>query len=46
MTSLKASNRYSPSYLDSLDRTVALAALYSEEQGWPTIRYVTTDHDE
>ena len=46
MTSLKASNRYSPSYLDSLERTVALAALYSEEQGWPTIRYVTTDHVE
>lgn len=29
--SLKASNRYSKTYLDSLEQTLALASLYAEE---------------
>ena len=44
--SLRASNRYSESYLDSLERTVALASLFSEERKWPTIYHVTTAHIE
>lgn len=46
LTSLKASNRYSRSYLDSLEQTVALTALYAEEQWWPPVNGVTVDHIE
>ena len=46
ITSLKASNRYSEGYLTSLETTVAMAALYAEEQGWPVVREITTDHIE
>ena len=44
--SLKASNRYSEGYLDSLESTVAMAALYAEEQGWPDVQEVSTEHIE
>ena len=38
LISLKASTRYSASYLDSLERTIAMAALLSEERRWPPVR--------
>ena len=44
--SLKASNRYSKTYLDSLEQTLALASLYAEEQGWPPVAGITTAHVE
>ena len=46
ITSLKASNRYSEGYLTSLETTVAMAALYAEEQRWPVVREIITDHIE
>ena len=46
ISSLKASNRYSEGYLTSLETTVAMAALYAEEQGWPVVREIITDHIE
>ena len=46
ISSLKVSNRYSASYLDSLERTIALAALFSEERRWPPVRGITTAHIE
>ncbi len=39
---LKAPNRYSESYLESLKRAVALLPLYAEEQGWTPVRDLTT----
>ena len=44
ITSLKASNRYSDGYLASLETTVAMVALYAEEQGWPDVQEITTEH--
>ena len=44
LVSLKASNRYSASYLDSLGRAIALLAVYSEEQRWPGVSAITTAH--
>ena len=44
LSSLKASNRYSPGYLASLEMTVAMVALYAEEQGWPDLQEITTEH--
>ena len=44
--SLKASGRYAESYLDSLERTVALAALFAEEHTWPAVKHITTTHIE
>ena len=44
--SLRASNRYSESYLDSLERTVALASLFAEEQGWPAVEHIDAFHIE
>ena len=44
LSSLKASNRYSPGYLASLETTVAMATLYAEEQGWPDVQEITTEH--
>ena len=44
LSSLKASNRYSDGYLASLETTVAMAALYAEEHGWPGVQEVTTEH--
>ena len=46
LSSLKASNRYSEGYLASLETTVAMAALYAEEQGWPDVQEITTEHIE
>ena len=46
ISSLKASNRYSEGYLTSLETTVAMAALYAEEQDWPVVREIITDHIE
>ena len=46
LSSLKASNRYSEGYLASLETTVAMAALYVEEQGWPDVQEITTEHIE
>ena len=44
LVSLKASNRYSASYLGSLERTIALLAVYSEEQHWSGVSTITTSH--
>ena len=46
LTSLKAPNRYSEEYLDSLETTVAMAALYAEKQGWPDVQEITTEYIE
>ena len=46
LTSLKASNRYSEGYLGSLETTLAMAALYTEEQGWPDVPEISTEHIE
>ena len=37
ISSLKASNRYSEAYLTSLETSVAMAALYAEQQ-WPDVQ--------
>ena len=44
LSSLKASNRYSEGYLASLETTVGMAALYAEDQGWPDVQEITTEH--
>ncbi len=46
LSSLKASNRYSEGYLASLETTVAMAALYAEEHGWPGVQEIATEHIE
>jgi site-specific recombinase XerD len=46
LISLRASNRYSPNYLEGLERTLALVTLYAEERGWPNVPYLTTSHIE
>ena len=46
LSSLKASNRYYEGYLASLETTVATDALYTEEQGWPDVQEITTEHIE
>ena len=46
LRSLKASNRYSEGYLGSLETTIAMAALYADEQGWPDVPDITTGHIE
>ncbi len=46
LSSLKASNRYSEGYLGSLETTLAMAALYTEEQGWPEVPEISTEHIE
>ena len=43
ISSLKASNRYSEGYLASLETSVAMAALYAEQQ-WPDVQETTTEH--
>ena len=35
---------YSKSYVQSLEETIGYLALYSEEQGWPTVPRITTLH--
>ena len=44
ISSLKASNRYSEAYLASLETSVAMAALYAEQQQWPDVQEITTEH--
>ena len=44
--SLKASNRYSKTYLEALEQTLALTSLYAEERDWPLVVAVTTAHIE
>ena len=46
LSSLKASNRYSEEYLDSLETTVAMVALYAEKEGWSNVQEITTEHIE
>ena len=46
LISLRASNRYSLAYLEGLERTIALIALYAEEQAWPNVPYLTTSRIE
>ena len=46
LSSLKASNRYSEGYLGSLETTIAMVALYAEEQGWPDVQDIITEHIE
>ena len=43
ISSLKASNRYSEAYLTSLETSVAMAALYAEQQS-PDVQEITTEH--
>ena len=44
LSSLKAPNRYSEGYLASLETSVALVAAYAEEQCWPCVVDITTEH--
>ena len=46
LNSLKASNGCSEDYLASLETAVAMAAQYAEEQGWPDVQEITTEHIE
>ena len=46
IASLKASNRYSEAYLASLETSVAMAALYSEQKEWPSVGDITVSHIE
>ena len=46
LNSLKASNGCSEDYLTSLETAVAMAAQYAEEQGWPDVPEITTEHIE
>ncbi len=43
---LKASDRYSEGYLASLETTLGMAASYAEEQVWPDVQEITTEHIE
>ena len=42
LSSLQASSRYSEEYL----ATLGMGALYAEEQGWPDVQEITTEHIE
>lgn len=44
LISLKASNRYSYRYLESLEFSIALLAAYAEGQVWPAVADLTTGH--
>lgn len=44
LISLRASNRYAPRYLESLEFSLALLADYAEAHNWPSIPDVTTAH--
>ena len=44
LTSLRASNRYSETYLRALELSLALVADYAEGESWPGIQGVTTEH--
>ena len=42
--SLRASNRYKPSYLSTLETSPAFLCELAEEQGWPGVSDLTTSH--
>ena len=42
--SLKASNRYAPSYLEALEAALAFLARYAEAQEWPAVALLSTAH--
>ena len=42
--SLKASNRYSPGYLEVLEAALAMLADFAEENRWPNVSGLTTSH--
>jgi len=44
--SLKASNRYSPAYLETLSRSLAFLAHHAEANGWPEVARITVGHIE
>ena len=44
LISFRASNRYSRSYLENLEAALALLAAYAEENHWPPLQQVTTEH--
>ena len=46
LSRLKAPNGYSAGYLGSLETAVAMAPLYTEEQGWPDVPDIATEHIE
>ena len=46
LISLRASNPYSPSYLEVLERAPAFLSDYAEEQRWPPVGQITTSHIE
>ena len=46
LISLRASNRYAPSYLEALERSLAFLASYADDQAWPAVHQLTTFHIE
>ena len=42
LISLRASNRYAPSYLEALERSLAFLSTYAEAQAWPSVDQLTT----
>ena len=44
--SMRASGRFSARYLEGLEMSCALLAIYSEEQDWPPLPQLTTTHME
>jgi site-specific recombinase XerD len=46
LISLRASNRYSPKYLDGLEQTIGFLATYADENRWPGVEHITTSHIE
>jgi len=40
--SLRASNRYTPSYLEALERSLSFLARFSEKNAWPSCDQITT----
>ena len=44
LSSLKASNRYAEDYLASLEAAAAMSTRYAEEQGWPNVQEIATEH--
>ncbi|HEU0022415.1 MAG TPA: hypothetical protein VFR55_12195 [Dehalococcoidia bacterium] len=44
LISLRASNRYSQSYLTALEISVAFLTENAENHGWPPVDQITTSH--
>ena len=44
--SLRASNRYSPAYLETLSRSLAFLSHHAEKNGWPEVARITVGHIE